>query len=82
MENKPTTTQKILGAVNVKVVKDPGARWRDLSSRLARWGAYVQGALLLIPDLPPRWMSYAAVVFFVLIGAAKLIAEEKNEVPE
>ena len=74
-------TQKILAAVNVKVVKDPASRWKDLSSRLARIGAYVQGALLLVPDLPPRWMSYVAVLFFVLIGAAKLVAEEKNEAP-
>ena len=79
MTFEPNATQKFLSAVKIKVVKDPASRWKDLSSRLARIGAYVQGVLLLVPDFPPRWMSYVAVVFFVLIGAAKLLAEEKNE---
>ena len=76
----PDATQRIKAAVKRRIVANPAARWHDLSSRLARWGVYVQGALALVPreDMPPRLEAYVAVAFFVLIGAAKLVAEERN----
>lgn len=71
----------ISARIRRRIVKDPAARWADLSSRLARWGAFVQGALALVPaeDLPQKFSIYVAVAFFVLIGGAKLIAEERND---
>ena len=76
----PDLTQRIKVAVKRRIVKDPAGRWSDLSSRLARWGVYVQGAIALLPsgDLHPKTAAYVAVLFFVLIGASKLVAEEKN----
>lgn len=71
----------IIGRVRKHIVRDPASRWADLSSRIARWGALAQGAIALLPagTLTAAQVSIVAVVFFVAIGASKLVAEEKNK---
>jgi hypothetical protein len=63
-----------------RIVPDWRARWDDLSTRIAKWGALLQGALLMVPaehaaKLPQHLSAYLALTMFVLVGAAKLITE-------
>ena len=80
MTFNPDMTTRMKAAVKRRIVKDPASRWADLSSKLARWGALAQGGLALLPagTLTTAQVSIVAVVFFVAIGGAKLIAEDKN----
>ena len=73
-------TQRFKAAVKRRIVKDPAARWSDLSSRFARYGAFAQGGLLLLPS---KWQSVelmgaVAILFYVAVQGAKLISEERN----
>jgi hypothetical protein len=73
----PGLTQRIVRKAKSRIVPNWKARLGDYSSRIAQWGALVQGALLLVPSahLPIHLSAYVALVMFVLVGAAKLITE-------
>lgn len=77
MTFEPNLTQRIVRRARGRIAHDWRARWSDYSTQIAKWGALVQGALLMVPpeDLPKNTSAYAALVMFVLIGAAKLITE-------
>lgn len=76
-------TQRIVAKVKRRIVKDPASRWRDWSSRLARWGALCTASLGMIKDkLHPDMIYWTSFALFVAIGAAKLIAEERNHSEE
>ena len=79
----PTLTQRIVSKAKRRMVKNPAARWSDLSSRFARYGAFAQGGLLLLPKQyqSVELMGAVAILFYVLVQGAKLIAEEKNSPP-
>jgi len=77
MTFEPNLTQRIVRKAKSRIVPNWKARMGDYSSRIAQWGALVQGALLLAPQahLPVHLSSYVALVMFVLVGAAKIITE-------
>jgi hypothetical protein len=80
MTFEPNLTQRIVRKAKGRIAKDWRSRWNDYSTRIAKWGALVQGALLMVPAddlarLPANLSAYVALVMFVLIGAAKLITE-------
>lgn len=80
----PNVTQRVAAAVRRRIVKNPAARWNDLSSRFARYGAFVQGGLLLLPKQyqSVELMGAVAILFYVLVQGAKLVAEERNRPEE
>jgi hypothetical protein len=76
----PSMTQRLVSRAKRRIVPDWRARWDDLSTRIAKWGALLQGALLMVPaehaaKLPQHLSAYLALAMFVLVGAAKLITE-------
>ncbi len=80
MTFEPNLTKRIVRKAKGRIAKDWRSRWNDYSTRIAKWGALVQGALLMVPAddlarLPANLSAYVALVMFVLIGAAKLITE-------
>jgi len=80
MTFEPNLTQRIVRKAKGRIAKDWRSRWNDYSTRIAKWGALVQGAMLMVPAddlarLPANLSAYVALVMFVLIGAAKLITE-------
>jgi hypothetical protein len=79
-EFNPSATQRVTAAVRKRIVKNPAARWNDLSSRFARYGAFVQGGLLLLPKQyqSVELMGAVAILFYILVQGAKLVAEERN----
>lgn len=77
---EPTITQRLVKRAKSRIAKDWRSRWGDYSTRIAKWGALVQGALLMVPAddaarLPTNLSAYLALIMFILIGAAKLITE-------
>lgn len=85
-EFNPNLTQRIVRRAKGRLAKNWRSRWRDYSSRLAQWGALLQGALLMLPAddiarMPANTSAYLALAMFVLIGAAKLITEPDKETP-
>jgi len=80
MSFEPNLTQRIVRKAQGRIAPDWRSRWNDYSTRIAKWGALVQGALLMLPAehaarLPPHLSAYLALAMFVLIGAAKLVTE-------
>ena len=80
MTFEPNLTQRIVRKAKGRIAHDWKSRLGDYSSRIAQWGALVQGALLMVPAddlalLPTNISAYLALAMFVLIGAAKLITE-------
>jgi len=80
MTFEPGLTQRIVRKAKGRIAKDWRSRWNDYSTRIAKWGALAQGALLMVPaehaaKLPAHLSAYLALAMFVLIGAAKLITE-------
>jgi hypothetical protein len=76
----PNLTQRIVIKAKARIARDWRSRWRDYSSRLAQWGALLQGALLMVPAehlrrMPEHASAYLALAMFILIGAAKLITQ-------
>lgn len=76
----PTLTQRLVTKAKRRLAPDWRSRWGDLSTRIAKWGALLQGALLMVPaehaaKLPQHLSAYLALAMFVLVGAAKLITE-------
>ena len=49
MTFEPNLTQRIVRKAKGRIVHDWKARLGDYSSRIAQWGALVQGALLMVP---------------------------------
>lgn len=85
-EFNPNLTQRLVARARRRVARNWRSRWTDYSTRLAKWGALVQGAILMIPPddakhLPANLSAYIALAMFVLIGAAKLINEPGKEPP-
>lgn len=77
---EPNLTQRLVRKAKARIVPDWRSRWGDLSTNIAKWGALLQGAILMIPPedlarLPKNLSAYLALAMFVLIGAAKLITE-------
>ena len=84
MTSEPNLTQRIVRRARGRIAKDWRSRWNDYSTRIAKWGALVQAALLMVPvedaaKLPPRLSEYVALAMFVLIGAAKLVTEPEKQ---
>jgi hypothetical protein len=73
----PGLTQRIVRKAKSRIVPNWKARMGDYSSRIAQWGALVQGGLLLVPaaHLPVHLSSYVALIMFILVGGAKIITE-------
>ena len=80
-EFNPNLTQRFVSKAKKRVVPNWKQRMGDYSSRLARWGALMQGSLLMLPSetLPKNFNAYVAFVFFVLIGIAKIITEPERD---
>lgn len=77
---EPNLTQRIKAKAKSRLVPNWRARLDDYSTRIAKWGALLQGALLLLPasttkHLPADIGGYLAVLMFILVGAAKIITE-------
>jgi len=77
MTFEPNLTQRIVTKAKSRIVPNWRGRMKDYSSRVAQWGALIQGGLLLVPaaHLPVHLASYVALVMFVLVGGAKIITE-------
>lgn len=80
MNFEPNLTQRIVRKAKGRLAHDWRSRMGDYSSRIAQWGALVQGALLMVPAddlarLPANLSAYIALAMFVAVGAAKLITE-------
>lgn len=80
MTFEPSLTKRIVRKANGRLAHDWRSRMGDYSSRIAQWGALVQGALLMVPTddlarLPANLSSYIALAMFIAVGAAKLITE-------
>lgn len=81
MTFEPNLTQRIVAKAKGRLAPNWKARLNDYSSRIAQWGALVQGALLMLPKedaekLPPNLSAYIALAMFVAVGVAKIITEK------
>lgn len=73
--------RKFVKALKSRLVVDWKSRLTDYSSRLAKWGALLQGAMLMAPPgvVPKNCAAYVAMAMFVLVGIAKLVNEPGKE---
>lgn len=81
MSVKPTFFQRVKAAIQARLVVDWKSRLTDYSTRIAKWGALLQGLMLMAPPgvVPKDCAAYLAMLMFVMVGIAKIVNEPGKE---